>query len=447
MSKWISNRVRAAGTNSAFSSRATWGTVTLGLALGFAGCGTSSAPETAEFQPVTPEAAPVAPEQTEMPAVKAVHRGEIQLTAATKEAARPDPDPQPAKGSVEWLLNEIAKLRVSSAESKGVVTSATHTVVAGTTDSSEDSLRRNRAIVKLASEAIVKTFDKPGMTEQFNAAILCLCDARMQLASAGDADQAQKLAEDAETLFEKDPTSFAAIESASRVLELIQNMATRSEQPSPKWTLAYAKEAQKFATNFPQETNRAAMNLVLAGQMCEKLRYDSEAETCYAWIEQTYSQTPYFQQVESSLRRLRLPGEHLVEFGGTLLNGGFVSASQLKGQMVLVAFWTSNSGKFQEDLPLIQTALTKHDGRIRAVGVNMDRDEVAVSQFVQQHKLDWPQIFFSDAEKRGEQNLVARHYGVKDVPQYWLVDRDGIVRSVNVDITQLEADLDKTLTR
>jgi hypothetical protein len=287
-------------------------------------------------------------------------------------------------------------------------------------------------------QAIAKTHQDSSREQLFNSAVHYLADARMQLALAGDEHQLKLMVENADALFERDPTSFAAVEAAGRLLQLTQIQAQHAEDRDGRWSQAFARQSQLFANRFPQETSRAAVNLIAAARMCEQFRQPADALACYTVIDQRYPGTPFSEQVAGPLRRLRLPGAPLQEFGGSTHDGGFLSMEQLHGKPLLIVFWASNSAKFQADLPTMQSALARHVGRVNAVGVNFDRDESAIDAFLERTGLDWKQIFYSDPEKRGVYNPIARYYGVMSLPQYWLVDREGIVRSVDLQVAELD---------
>jgi len=417
---------------------------------GLVGCGSSKPEPVAEFQSLDSQTLGSQTEtdhltnETVTPR-KSAHRGDIELTAASSALQKADGTDDMEKGSPQWLLREIVRLRSAPLETvrtpvPGAAGEFTEVQLPPEQVKQEQS-RRNQKTIHLASQVISKTHQDATQEQWFNSAVHYLADARMQLALAGQEDQAQLLMENAESLFKRDATSFAAVEAASRMLQLTQEKARQTDSPDPKWALAFARQARLFAANFPQETHRSAVNVLEASRVCEQLGYLTEAETCLAWIEQGYPQTPYAEQAAGPLRRLRLVGEPLNEFGGPLLNGGYLSMKQFRGKAVLIAFWTADSARFRNDLPVIQATLDRFLDRVVAVGVNLDTDVAAVEQFVSHSRLAWPQVFYSDPEKRGKYNLVARHYGVEDVPQYWLVDSRGIVRSVNLSI----ADLDKAV--
>ncbi|TWT56863.1 thiol-disulfide oxidoreductase [Thalassoglobus neptunius] len=298
--------------------------------------------------------------------------------------------------------------------------------------------RRAREIVALAQPIIVETHRDPEQIKVFNSAVDALSDARLQLAISGDLDQAELLKSDAETFFQHDPRSFAAIETASRVLQYTQTQAQQNATNDEKWIVAYAQQAKLFAARFPHEANRAAIHLMSAGRLCDRNGLLDLALSCLSVIEVEFAETPYAAQVAGMTRRLRLQGQQLEEFGGSTLEGQHLNIQELQGAPVLIVFWASNSEEFQKDISLIESAQQKLDGRFQVVGVNMDREDLSARRFVEFTSLDWRNIFFSDRNKRGTNNPVANYYGVTQIPSYWLVDSNGVVVTTRTNLNQLE---------
>ncbi len=357
--------------------------------------------------------------------------------------------PAPKPGTPEALLHQIAVLKatppnairqpVKDQPGKFELVKLTPEQIA------PEQLRRLHTAVDLAMQVISKTKDQPKLEQLFNNAVHYLGDARKQLALAGEPDQAQLLSEDAEALFKRDKTSFAAVQSSLKVVQLAQAQAETHGKQDPRWGTAFATQARLFAEKFPQETNLAAMNLITAGRVCEQLSLTEDALHCYTTVEERYPETPFAETTAGVLRRMRLTGQKLDEFAGSTLEGGFISIDQFVGHPVLIAFWSAHSQTFQNDLPVIEAALAKHGSRgLMVVGVNLDKDQAAVDRFVEQHAMTWQNIFFSATGSRGTQNPIARHYGVTAVPVYWLVDARGTVVAAPFEIQKLDAVLSKT---
>jgi peroxiredoxin len=394
----------------------------------------AAAPETAPPMTAAPPAAPVVSEDD-------------------AAAASPEPLalPEPEKGSPEWMIREIARLRAAPLDAVRQPISGQRgqfeEIKLTPAQVEQEKNRRNEQVVDLAMQTIAKTHQDKSKEQIFNNAVHYLTDARMQLALSGQEDQSQLLSENVEALFKRDATSFAAVDAASQLLQLTQSQAQRHVGQDPQWAQAYARQARLFAEKFPQESSRAAVNLIAAGKLCEQAGDDAEALACLTVIEQKFPETPFSDQAAGALRRLRLPGQPLTDFGGSTHDGGFISIDQFKGKAVLIVFWASNSAQFRTDLPAIQQALKQYEQSLAAVGVNLDKDERAVDRFLEETGISWKHIFYSDAEKRGARNLVARHYGVSNVPQYWLVDAQGVVRSIHVDVNRLGEALTQTFAQ
>ncbi len=412
----------------------------LSLAI-HSGCGASSSETTDAFREVeTVVTTDVGDE--EQTVLRSASRGsEIELASATSFSTQ---ETQGFTGP-EQLLQEIARLRTAPIDMlkqpvPGRPGEYAEVRLTPEQIEREKQLRWTQTI-ELATRIIARTHQDPGQEQAFNSAVHYLSDARSHLALTGKHEQATLLSQNAETLFQRDPTSFAAVECATRVLQLTQTLAGQGEALDPEWVLAYARQARIFGANFPQESHRAGVNVLAAARMCERIGQLQEAETCLAWIEQSLPQTPFADQAAGPLRRLRLVNEPLVEFGGSTLDGGYLTVDQLQGKPFLIAYWASNSDQFRADLPKIQSVVQQFRGRVGVVGVCLDADDAMAQKFVQQARLDWKQVFFSDPGRRGDAHPIARHYGVVDTPQYWLVDAQGVVKSVDVKLDGLEDQL------
>jgi len=119
-------------------------------------------------------------------------------------------------------------------------------------------------------------------------------------------------------------------------------------------------------------------------------------------------------------------GQHAADFEKTSLGGQFVKLSSLRGKVVLVDFWASWCEPCKKELPL----LSKMAARLRARGieivtVNIDDSRDKADAFIRAHALD-QLIVLADNDK----SIVAKYEPPK-MPTSFMIDRAGIVRSVN----------------
>lgn len=353
-------------------------------------------------------------------------------------------------GSPEALLREMARLRsapldvvrqpIPGKPGKFEEKKLTPEQIA------EEQKRRCHLIAQKAMQILIATRNDPAQEKLFNNAVHFLCDARAKLALAGEADQVELLNQDAEALYKRNKDSFAAAEAAHRLVQITEALAESSGNRDPKQAVAMARQARLFAERFPKEVNRAPMCLLTAGRYCELYGAPAEAKLCYETIEQQFGKTPFADQVAGSLRRIRLPGQTLTEFGGPTLDGGFVKLEDYAGKPMLIVFWSKDSETFNRDLPRILAAEAKYGpAGLQIIGVNLDRDELPLEQYLEKSKVGWRQIFHTDAASRGTRNPVAMHYGVTSVPTYWLVDGQRRVLAAPLPIEQLEGGIQYAL--
>ena len=131
---------------------------------------------------------------------------------------------------------------------------------------------------------------------------------------------------------------------------------------------------------------------------------------------------------EAQAKLRALEGKPLVLEGPTPA-GGHLSTRELKGKVVLVYFWASWCAPCKEDLPRLRKLYADHRAQgLEIVGVSCDSSGEDLVKFLSQNRdVTWPQLF--DASKPGWHAL-ADQYHVNAIPSVFLIDRKGVVRSV-----------------
>lgn len=347
-------------------------------------------------------------------------------------------DEAPAPGSPEWNLLEIGKIRVQPAPDANKLS----------VDKLADIRReRNEKVIDLATAVIAATHDDPKQEPSFVAGVHHLMEARTQLALQGAQEDVDALYADCETLQAKYPKSKAAAEAAfARVLYARTN-ATLHALREPRWLDEFARQARLFAAGFPDEEARALVALQAAARSCELNQRSEAAAGCYAEIEKRYPNHQHAAQATAALRRLHLKGQRL-ELAGPTLEGGFARIDDFAGKTVLVCFWDTESEEFLKAAPMIQAVAKKYAKHgLAVVGVNLDEEEADVTEFLEKHPMPWPHIFHPDPVQRRWDNPVAKHYGVLDVPNLWLVNAEGVVLDTAVQPETLEAQVREALQR
>ena len=133
--------------------------------------------------------------------------------------------------------------------------------------------------------------------------------------------------------------------------------------------------------------------------------------------------------------RYELLGMPVPDFSATDLNGNPISLQEYRGKVVLLNFWVLWSPPAVSEMPdLKQIYDTYKDERFDIIGVNLDDEEVILQNYVKANDIPWRQIFDQGA---GEDSL-ALQYGIGDIPEMWLIDREGRLITHKARVANLE---------
>jgi thiol-disulfide isomerase/thioredoxin len=109
----------------------------------------------------------------------------------------------------------------------------------------------------------------------------------------------------------------------------------------------------------------------------------------------------------------------------TAVDGRDVNLAALKGKVVLIDFWATWCGPCVGELPVVKKTYDQfHAKGFEIVGISLDKDKDKLTQFVADHKMEWPQFF----DGLYWQNKYARQFGIESIPAMWLIDKKGLLR-------------------
>lgn len=378
---------------------------------------------------------------------------------------------EPEQGTPEWHIREILRVRLMPFPAvKTASASQDDTATAPDPQkelAEQDAVRRerNEQVITLAKQAIALTHKNPEKEVVFNAAVHHLLDARLQLAIEGEQTDVDALYDICEALQQSKPNTEIASAAALTIVNFCHANAVRYAQNEPKWIQEFAKQAQLFATRVAenqaatpekaddgvdnprafqlrQDASRAAQILLAAGQSCDTAGFPEDGKACYQMVKAKFPETPQAEQVVGILRRYNLKGKPL-QFAGPTLDGNHLSIEDFKGKTVVIVFWSSQAKPFVDDLPTMSAFLNKPGVQklVSVIGVALDTDESQLDAFLEQNALAWPQIFYSEPEKRGWGSPIANYYGINQLPTIWIVDSSGVVAETNVSAKELQSKL------
>jgi thiol-disulfide isomerase/thioredoxin len=118
-------------------------------------------------------------------------------------------------------------------------------------------------------------------------------------------------------------------------------------------------------------------------------------------------------------------GKPAKDFFLDLFAGGKFALSKQKGKVILLDFWATWCQPCVEGIPHLKEFYKQYkDKGFDIIGISLDSDKKALSDYLAKEKLPWG-IAFSG---KGWFDDTAKLYNVNLIPSYWLIDRKGVLR-------------------
>ena len=134
-------------------------------------------------------------------------------------------------------------------------------------------------------------------------------------------------------------------------------------------------------------------------------------------------------RIEAERKLAALVGEPLVLEGSTA-DGGRISTADWRGRVILVDFWATWCIPCIVELPeVVKTYERYQDRGLEVLGVSWDAAAEDVAAFLEKHPgVTWPHLF---EEGQEVMHPISERLGMVAIPTMFLIDREGILRSVS----------------
>jgi peroxiredoxin len=122
-------------------------------------------------------------------------------------------------------------------------------------------------------------------------------------------------------------------------------------------------------------------------------------------------------------------GSKAPDFTQNNVSGEPVKLSDFKGKYVLVDFWASWCGPCRQENPNVVKAYNAYkDKNFTILGVSLDENKYAWQSAIQKDGLTWAHV----SDLKGWRNTAAVLFGVRSIPQNFLIDPNGIIVEKNL---------------
>jgi peroxiredoxin len=75
-----------------------------------------------------------------------------------------------------------------------------------------------------------------------------------------------------------------------------------------------------------------------------------------------------------------------------------------------------------------------HEKGFEIIGISLDRDLDSLKNYLTKNQITWPQYY----DGKGWDNMISTRFGIRAIPATVLIDKDGIVRYIDLRGEQLE---------
>lgn len=185
-----------------------------------------------------------------------------------------------------------------------------------------------------------------------------------------------------------------------------------------------ADTVENFATRFPDD-KRSARLLVEAATL-----WDDTPSRKRDMLERARLLTreePLKMRISDDLKRIDMLNKPL-DLRFQSIQGREVDLKQYRGMAVVIVFWSAESPQSLIWLRNFRSVAAKmSNSRFAVLTLSLDEQAAGVQSVLRELKVDWPTYF----DGKGWENAIARPWGINALPTVWMVDKKGLLRSIN----------------
>ena len=203
------------------------------------------------------------------------------------------------------------------------------------------------------------------------------------------------------------------------------SLLMQSRQGGPERTRdSIVQAAQNFTAKYPGD-RRGPRLLVEAATVCDDV--PNQKRDLLEEALRLTDEEPLKRRISDDLRRVDLLGKAF-ELKMSSSAGGQIDLAALRGNVVVLIFWSSDSPHsllWLRDFRSSWETLPKD--RLRVVTVSLDQNRTAFNNRFRELHADWPTHF----DGLGWRGAIPRSLGINALPTVWMIDKRGILRSIN----------------
>lgn len=209
---------------------------------------------------------------------------------------------------------------------------------------------------------------------------------------------------------------------------------------------AMIEDMNVFTKNFVKEHNNSVVGAYIALLQLSNQIDGAELESITSKFPAEIGKSEYVIKLKELVDGMKKTSVGAVAPDFTMNDqaGKPVKLSSLRGQVVLIDFWASWCKPCRQENPNVVKLYQKYHAKgFEILGVSLDRTKDDWEQAIKDDQLNWLHV----SDLQFWQNAAARLYSVNQIPQSFLLDKDGKIIAKGLRGDQLEAKLGELFSK